>query len=364
MDISQETESTFNHLFKKLLQELPSINSQKDYWFVRAQKGLFYKSFLNGGFIAIGWNHITFDDLDKLDEGSVKSKIKDFDKNIEKPGSAYNQMMKFAYSINIGDVVIVPSEAPNDFLVGEVTSRPYTETEENIESASNVCPFNKRIKVHWLGIIQNRDIDPQLYKLIYSGHTITDANTYKKFINRGLYDAYIDEDYMSVTFKVQQESNIDAFEYTTFLHTLTQMIKIIEKSTKPGDKKVILRTNVQSRGPIEFLGDPTTLAILLTFVLLFTGGIAFKQLIKRNGANVEVDLKGAKFKAQLNSDGDEAIKKAKANKLNAEAIALLVDKGLSPEFKGATSQLEIKSPEEASKIIQKELLEFQEIDKE
>lgn len=364
MDISQETESTFNHLFKKLLQELPSINSQKDYWFVRAQKGLFYKSFLNGGFIAIGWNHITFDDLDKLDEGSVKSKIKDFDKNIEKPGSAYNQMMKFAYSINIGDVVIVPSEAPNDLLVGEVTSRPYTETEENIESASNVCPFNKRIKVHWLGIIQNRDIDPQLYKLIYSGHTITDANTYKKFINRGLYDAYIDEDYMSVTFRVQEESNIDAFEYSSFLHTTLQMIDIVKNAKKLQDDKVALRTNVQSPGPIELLGNPDILIPVLTFVTIFSGGFAFKNIIKRNGADIEINSKLGKFKAKLNSDGDEAIKKGKANKLNAEAIALLVDRGLSPEFKGATSQLEIKSSEEASKIIQKELLEFQEIDKE
>ncbi|HEQ9028310.1 TPA: hypothetical protein VID54_001536 [Streptococcus pyogenes] len=362
MNISKDTELQFNYLFEKLLEKLPSVNSNKDYWFVRAQRGLFFKSFLSGGYIAIGWNHITFDDLDNLDEDSVKRKIKEFDKNIEKPGSAYNQMMKFTYSINVGDIVIVPSEAPNDFLVGEVTSRPYTEIEENIESASNVCPFNKRIKVHWLGTIANRDIDPQLYKLIYSGHTITDANAYKKFINRGLYDAYIDEDFMSVTFKVQQESNIDVFEYTTFLHTLTQMIKIIEKSTKPGDKKVILRTNVQSSGPVEFLGDPMTLAVLLTFVLVFAGGFAFKHHIKKNGAEIEVDLKGAKIKAKLNSDGDEAIKKAQANKINAEAIALLVEKGLSPELEDATAQLKIKSPEVATKIICDELLESPEKD--
>ena len=36
------------------------------------------------------------------------------------------------------------------------------------------------------------------------------------------------------------------------------------------------------------------------------------------------------LKAQLNSDGDEAIKKAQANKINADAIALLIDKGMSP----------------------------------
>lgn len=361
MLISESDVLTLNSLCEHLQSNLPSVDSSKDYWFVRAQKGLFYNSFLSGGYIAIGWNHITFDDLENLDEESVKSKIKAFDKNIEKPGSAYNQMMKFTYSLNIGDIVIVPSEAPNDFLVGEIVSRPYTESDENIESASNICPFNKRIKVHWLGIIPNRDIDPQLYKLVYSGHTITDANPYKKFINRGLYDAYIDENFMSVTFKVLQENNVDAFGYTTFLYTLTQMIRIIEDHIEVGDEKVSLRTNVQSPGPIELIGKPEVLIPILTFVTLFAGGRSFRNLIKRNGANIEVDLKNGKFKAQLNSDGDEALKKAQANKLNSEAIGLLIDKGLSPEFEGATSQLDIKTPKTATKILQKELLESEEI---
>lgn len=364
MTISQEQTYSFNNLFKTIRNQLPSVNSTKDYWFVRAQKGLFYKSFLNGGYIAIGWNHITLEDLENLDEESVKGKIKEFDKSVKKPGSAYSQMMKFAYSLKLGDIVIVPSESPNSFLVGEITSRPYTETEDNIESASNICPFNKRINVHWLGVILNRDIDPQLYKLVYSGHTITDANAYKKFINRGLYDAYIDHDHMSVTFRVQEESNIDAFEYSTFLHTILQMVTAIKQTENLQDEKVVLRTNVQSTGPIELIGNPEILVPVLTFTILFAGGAAFRSLIKRNGATFEIDSKIGKFKAQLNSDGDEAIKKAQANKLNAEAIALLVDKGLSPEFKGATSRLDIKTPETATKILRKELLESEQTNEE
>lgn len=355
--ITQEQVDFFNILFEKVQYQLPSVDSAKDYWFVRAQKGLFYKSFLTGGYIAIGWNYITLEDLERLDEDSIKGKIKEFDKSIEKPGSAYSQMMKFAYGLNVGDVVIVPSESPNDFLIGEVTSRPYTESDANIEAASNVCPFNKRIKVHWLGIIPNRDIDPQLYKLVYSGHTITDANPYKKFINRGLYDTYIDHDHMSLTFKVQEENNIDAFGYSAFLHTVLQMADIVKKASGMEDEKVVLRTNVQSTGPIELLGNPTVLIPVLTFITLFAGGAAFKNLIKRNGADVEIDFKGNVFKARLNSDGDEAIKKAQANKINAEALALLVDKGMSPEFEGATSQLDIKAPEVATKILQNELSE-------
>ena len=357
MTITEQDALLFNNLFKNIYQQLPSVDSSKDYWFVRAQKGLFFESFRTGGYIAIGWNYITLEDLERLDEYYIKGMIKEFDKRIEKPGSAYKQMMKFANNLKIGDIVIVPSESPNDFLVGEITSRPYTESESVIESASNVCPFNKRINVHWFGIIPNRDIDPKLYKLVYSGHTITDANAYKNFINRGLYDAYIDHDHMSITFKVQEENNIDAFEYSTFLHTVLQMVNVVKESDELKDEKVVLRTNVQSEGPIELLGHPEILIPVLVFIIILTGGIAFRNLIKRNGANFEVDSKLGKFKAQLNSDGDEAIKKAQANKINAEAIALLIDKGMSPQFKGATSQLDIKAPEVATRILQDELLE-------
>ncbi|VIY84898.1 Uncharacterised protein [Streptococcus pneumoniae] len=51
--ITQEQVDFFNTLFEKVQYKLPSVDSEKDYWFVRAQKGLFYKSFLTGGYIAI-----------------------------------------------------------------------------------------------------------------------------------------------------------------------------------------------------------------------------------------------------------------------------------------------------------------------
>ena len=74
MEITQENINSLNTLFDTIKKNIPSIDSRKDYWLVRAQKGLFYKSFLKGGYIAIGWNHITLEDLENLDEDAVKEK--------------------------------------------------------------------------------------------------------------------------------------------------------------------------------------------------------------------------------------------------------------------------------------------------
>lgn len=353
-------------LFEKVREQLPNVDSSKDYWFIRANRGEFYDSFLLGGYIAVGWNFISLEDLAKLDETAIKGKIKEHDDRIEKPGAAYNQMMKFAYKIQIGDIVIVPSQAPNDLLVGEVTGKPYTENEDVIQSASNVCSYNKRIKVHWLGVIRNKDIDPQLYKLVYAGHTVSDANQYKKFINRGLYDAYIDGDEMSMTFQVQDEDNINAFAYSTFLHKTLEMARILQEDAKI-EEQITLRTNVQSKGPIEFLGDPDILVPVLTFLSLLLGGRYFGNIIKRNGGKIELDLNKGIAKAVLNSDGDEAIKKATANQRNAEAIERMIKAGASPELIEATLELDLEAPKKAKQIIKGEIdhheqSEFEEID--
>ena len=61
----------------------------------------------------------------------------------------------------------------------------------------------------------------------------------------------------------------------------------------------MLRTNVQSKGPIELLGHPEILVPVLVFIIILTGGIAFRNLIKRNGANFEVDSKLGKFKSSV-----------------------------------------------------------------
>lgn len=309
------------YLFEKAKEKIPNVNSSNNYWFTRANGGEFYDSFHIGNYIAIGWNNITLEDLEQLPEHSVKEKISELYSNVKKPGSAYNQMMKFAYNIRIDDIVIVPSAAPNNLLVGKVISSPFTETSQNIESATNICDYNKRISVEWIGIIYNKDIDPSLYPLVYSGQTITDANEYKKYINRGLYDSYIEEETMSITFKVKEEEDVSAQAYNKFL---SSMLEMAETAADEDSEDVVIRTNVQSDGPLELLGDPNVMATIgmikeTVLILGGTGMLAYglKRLL-RGGGEVSYN-KETGFSAKINGDSEAKIKEAEADKLKADA---------------------------------------------
>lgn len=351
-------------LSQKALENIPTLESENDYWFVRAKAGTFYQSFLVGNYIAIGWNEITLKNLEQMAEENVKEKILKHNPESEKPGAAYNQMRRFAYNIKIDDLVIVPSEAPNDLLVGKVISRPYTETDDNILSETNVCTFSKRIKVKWLGKIRNSDIDPELYKLLYSGHTISNANQYKKYINRGVYDAYIEDDIMSITIKVQDEESINAYDYNYFL---TKVLEIAAIFSEEEEQRITLRTNVQSQGPIELLSNPVVmenLSLILEWVLnlakLGTVAWAFKKLLKAGG---EISFnKENGFSAKINSQ-------AEANKTNAEARSIDTDNDIKKwreaikivddeRFIQSATSLKIKTPEQIANAVQETLNEI------
>lgn len=349
------------YLFEKAKGKIPTINSSTNYWFTRANSGQYFQSFNVGNYIAIGWNEITLEDLENKPENVIKESIQEHYPDSKKPGSAYNQMMKFTYNIRIDDIVIVPSEAPNNLLVGIVTSDPYTETVENIELATNVCTFNKRRNVKWVGIILNKDIDPSLYPLVYSGQTITDANDYKKYINRVLYDSYVEEDTMSITFRVKEEEDVSAFAYNNFLTSTLNMAEVLKEED---NEDVVIRTNVQSNGPLELLGDPNVMAtvglIMKTVSILGGTGLAayaFKKLL-RGGGEITFNKENG-FSAKVNGDAEANLKEAEANRINAETdrikletetnkLKALLEIAQSEDFRKATSKLQIEIPRQIS----------------
>lgn len=361
------------HIFDIAKNKLPNVNSDTNYWFIRANSGDYFNSFNIGNYIAIGWNDITFSDLETLSADTIKEKITEKYEDSKKPGSAYNQMKRFANELIINDIVIVPSAAPNNLLVGTVTSEPYTETEENIQSETNICPYNKRIKVRWVGIIHHRDIDPSLYKLVYSGQTITNANSYKKFINRGLYDSYIEDDSMSITFKVREDENVSAFAYNQFLSSILLMAEILKSKE---DQDITIRTNVQSQGPLELLGDPEVMAnigMIIEWVFKFSalGSFAWgiKKLLKAGG---EISInKETGLTAKINGEAGGHKINAEAEKTQAEAYRIRTEADIeklnavfeianSQEFKSAAEKLAIKIPVQITRALESTIDELSE----
>lgn len=309
---------------QEFLEGLPHLYSNSDYWLFRANGGEYYTDFNLNNYIGIGWNDITLNDIEKsknsidsmkkivkaklfsdsnssnLNESTANdSNVDDLDvddldtenlikllENTElnpnetnsinnpsrKISAIAGQLLKFYYDLKINDLVLVPSEGSEMFLVGKITSAPEQvnipdEYENKNYAHSN---FSKIRHVKWLGKFNRSDADAKLYKIIYSQHTINDANPYKPFINRALFDAYImDDSEIHITYHVTQAANITAKSLGAFIYEYSQLFENFIEN--PSDLQV--KVNVQSPGPVESTTKKIGAAAITFMILsLVTGG--------------------------------------------------------------------------------------------
>lgn len=341
---------------ERVKNHLPNISTENRIWLLRANGGEYYQDFYMNNFVAIGWNQVTLKMLDELNDQDLKQKVNEDDDENKRPGAAVNQMKTFVNDVSINDLVIVPSSAPNNnFLVGKIISDSYTETDQEIltndrDFSYKKCGYMKRRTVQWIGVIQNEDIDSRLYKLVYSGHTITNADEYRNFINRGLFDSYVVDDQMSITFKVKQESDISAFDYSNFIYSFSNIYHNFDPN-----EDLTIKTNVQSLGPIEFIG---ALAVIIPSVIAIArygfnagGSVKFKDL-EINFGNNEKEKADAKYKAAQTKQLEE---ETRTKKIHNDLLENLVNTNQI-----SAKDLEISLPQKIEKALEdthKELLE-------
>lgn len=272
----------FEELLERIIDEIPKLDSSSDYWLIRSNSGEYYTDFNINSYIGIGWNEITLQDIIDANNSTdqlkpvLKQKMKiDSEKEPTENvyGSAAGQMLRFVNNIKINDIVVVPSEKSERFLVGKVTGKPFEisdkELTESIDEELHYTKsdFKKRIKVQWLGWFRREDADSALYKMIYTHNTLSTVNDYRSFINRALLPYYIQDDKLYLTYKVTETSDIQGMYLGQFVYQYSKINFLLSPENRL-DSKV----NVQSNGVVEFISESVK-AGLLIFFLVSSGGI-------------------------------------------------------------------------------------------
>jgi hypothetical protein len=271
-----------NEDLKKLFPELPIISPNRKYWLVRTFSGDMYESFVENNFIAIGWNEITANDLFKIHSdpknkvlrNSIAKKIILKNESQDERGQkinqsrALNQMIKFAYKIKKGDLVIIPSENSDKLSFGEVIETPIT----NQAHPSSI--YKKQKSINW--ILKNRSkftLDANLYKVLFAHQTVNDISDYSIYINNTLYDFYMEGDRSSLVLRVKKHDEIDPIDMAEFYSEIISFIYDFSEEQgyiiKRGDLEV--KFSLQSPGLIIFAGL-AGLGLLALFIHIMAGG--------------------------------------------------------------------------------------------
>jgi restriction system protein len=283
---------------EKILLNIPTFK-ERNYWLVRTQGGQYYGDYRSNDFIAIGHNEISLNDINESKKNTknpyelLTAKIKGNNKEQLRPKYIATQLFKFAYEINKGDIVIIPGDNSAQISFGEIIETPMF-LEDNIDYSNHKkCNYIKRKKVKWLKDIYRDELEPKLYKLLFSHHTITKANQYSSEIDRTINDFYIKEDEAHVILKV---AAFDEIKARSLFQMGNNLLDIVDQYCKDNNldidtSEVEIKLNLQSPGTIQLSGKQKTAIAIIGLLIVGVVGGGFK--IQYGDFEFDLSTKGA-----------------------------------------------------------------------
>lgn len=268
--------------------EIPNINEDCNYWLVRTNSGEYYQEFFLDNFVAIGWNE--FNDLDYLNsknDSFIVEQIRKKYPNEDKPRHVLNQIRRFVFEMKQGDIVLIPSKGSTHVSFGKVITNVEIANINEDEIEEGVCPFQKRRKVKWIKTVRRDELDPYLYKLLYSQHTITNALDYAPYIDRTLHSIFTKGGYTHLVLDVTTRDRIKAKDLANLIDGAENIIELFNEVTESSldSNEIELKINVQSPGPIEYIAGA---GVILVFGMILHYIVGGKFQTKLSWESVEV----------------------------------------------------------------------------
>lgn len=331
---------------KEITKFIPSIPEDQKYWFVRTNAGEYYDDFVNENFIGIGWNNISLDHL-KVKQ-PLGTTVKEMYPQENRYNHVGNQIKTFCEEIKKGDIILIPSSKSTYIHFGIVMDDdPYEEDiPAQLEDIDNhpellfdyegVCPYRKRKKVNWIKVKKRGNLDPQLFKLIYSQNTISSADNYSEYIDRALFDFFIKGDKCHLVLHVQKKGNIKANHLIPFM---ADLLTLTENETTVEKEDVDIKVTVQSPGTIEIIGFIPWIVLVSVGIVGILGG-------KTKFFGMEIDSPGIVGRVLEWKRGTASIE----GELQPQQIPQLPDQQQQRLVKNAEN-IELKLPENLKKAL-------------
>lgn len=362
--------------FLKYLEKHISIPEHDDsnFWMIRTYQNKFFDEFVQDQYVAIGWNYITESNIGYTSEEQAKE-LKEFIENTYKekrPQAVLNKCDRFINEIKVGDIAVIMGSHIIAFAtLGEYyeDNTVHTTLEKEIdffdsESDENnvLCPYKKRRKIEVIKILPIEKVSPYLLTSIQTNHhSLSSLNNSAELILSACFDVFKYDGKFTCTFRVQQEKDIDSYDYSSFVYNISKFYRMIYPN-----EKIIIKTNVHSAGSIIFQLIDTLvdkyIPLILIYMIIFGGKFkdiqipsvvsvieSFldreqnKELKKLDIESKKLDIESKKLD-NTNKEYDNELKKVEVEKakLELEKAKKSQIENISNEIQTASKNLEIK----------------------
>ena len=321
--------------FTSLVADIKNLNEQQNYWMVRTMGGAYYREFVKGNYIAVGYNDITLADLHHLPQtdNSAKDALKVMFNNrypdIRNSGYPVAQILRFTREIKEGDVVIIPSNGACHVAIGIITGQMYEEVHPLLDEEHH-CDFKKRWHVNWKHACRRESLPPTLQLMFNSRHILSDVKGYAPYIDSVIHDCYVKEDIMHLVLRIRTRNEVSLDDFCDLKAISLLIDDFCQKHQMECDGTLTMKIQMESPGWLRL--STKTIGLLFLFGLITVaitgGGLRYK---KGEGFELYTNGVGGAINDYLDREADRELVRAAAR---------------------AMDSLKIKSPEDMQPIIE------------
>lgn len=255
----------------EILDRVENFSSYRDYWFIRTDYGKHFDVFYEGGYIAIGWDYLTLDELKTKSKSEIKEKIAQnenldvsLSRNKSKVTAIYNKINTFL-NLKKGDIVVVPSRNSSRLAFGEVIDSSSYEATEALEIGN----YFKRRKIKWIDLKGIHNLDPIFFQLKINQHSISKIDRYAPYIDKIIGNLFIKGERTHYILNFEKEDDINFRELNELMVNIDELLIIINTrlSFDENLEDFYVKINLQSPGTMELIKTAGKSLAVLAYLL-------------------------------------------------------------------------------------------------
>ncbi|WP_096202084.1 hypothetical protein [Bacillus sp. FJAT-45350] len=252
--------------------EIPKIPSDRKYWLVRTDSGLWFEEFSNENYVAIGWDKVKDDSNFTLDDKEKAIEIiESLYPEKSSAGHIYGTLKRFRLEMKIGDIIMIPSEKSETIHFGVIEGEEYLADISETEIDMGACPYRRRRNVMWLEKVYRKQLDPKLFSMMQSHHTISNATDYGLYIDKTLNSLYIKGNVLHSIFNVKLDKDLSYSELQKFVNIPDETNRILFKDE--------VNLHFESKIRLQSIGDWLLMASENAALRLFLISLFIKQVL-------------------------------------------------------------------------------------
>ena len=264
--------------FEELVDDIKNINSEQNYWMVRTMGGSYFDEFINGNYIAVGYNSVTLADIQLLPESEttakeiLKAMFQDRYPNLRNTGYPVAQLLRFSRDIKSGDIIIIPSSGASNVAFGIVDGGMYEE-EYPIIDEDHHCNFKKRYHIQRKYNTTRGSLPPTLQLMFNSRHILSDVKNYAPYIDSIMNDCYVKDDILHLVLKIQTQDEVSLDDFCDIKAISTLIEDFCRQNDIPHEDALIMKIQMESPGWLR-LSTKNIFKLLAfgLFITALTGG--------------------------------------------------------------------------------------------